>query len=91
MTHKIIKFPSGFYGLVTVPENTIVKADLIPWDGKRGTDYPHDLNNQIFEYYIDARNTVYYTDHDGINARIWCSGKELNRHCHHLAQIAARR
>ena len=89
MTHKIIQFKSGFYGLVTVPENTIVKADLIPWDGKRGTDYPYEPI-VTFNYYIDANNTVYYTNLDNTDARIWCSGKELNRHCHHLAQIAAR-
>ena len=90
MTHKIIKFSSDFYGLVTVPENTIVKADLIPWDGKRGTSYPHEPNPG-FNHYIDAQNTVYYSELDNSDARIWCSGKDLNRHCHHLAQIAARR
>lgn len=90
MTHKIIKFPSGFYGLVTVPEGTIVKADLIQWDGKRGTNYPHEPNPN-FNHYIDAHNTVYYTEPDNTYARIWCSGNDLNRHCHHLTQIAARR
>ena len=89
MTHNIIKLPSGFCALKVISTGTIYRADLLPWDGKRGTSYPVDLNPS-FEHYIDADNNVYYTDANGVNARIWCGGKRLNAHCHHLAQIRAR-
>lgn len=86
-THNIIKLPSGFCGLQVISSGQYCKADLIPWDGNRGTDYPYNVNNANFEYYIDAKNTIYYTDRGGIDARIWCAGKELNAHCKRLNQI----
>ena len=89
MTHSIIHFKSGFHGIQVVSTGNIIKADLIKWDGKKGTSYPYELND-TFNYYIDANNTVYYTGKDDDDCRIWCSGKDLNRHCHHLAQIKAR-
>ena len=89
MTHAIVSFPSGFFGIKTVPEGIIYRADLIKWDGKKGTNYPHELNDN-FNYYIDANNTVYYSNPNINDCMIWCSGKDLNRHCHHLAQIKAR-
>ena len=89
MTHNIVKFESGFYGLKVISTGEIIRADLIPGDGKRGTNYPYNVND-CFEHYINAENTVYYTDKNGENARVWCSGNRLNAHCHHLAQIRAR-
>jgi hypothetical protein len=89
MTHNIVKFASGFFGLQVISSGEIVRADLIRWDGKRGTSYSYNTGDS-FEYYIDAANTVYYTDGDGKDARVWCAGKRLNDHCRHLAQIMAR-
>ena len=90
MTHDIIKFNSGFYGLRVISTNEFYRTDLIKWDGKRGTNYPYSVDSENFEFYINADNTVYYTDKGGANARVWCSGRNLNAHCHHLAQIRAR-
>ena len=90
MTHSIVKFKSGFYGLKVLSTGEFYRADLIPWDGKRGTSYPVDLNTS-FEHYIDSENTVYYSDIGGADARVWCGWKRLNAHCQHLAAIKARR
>ena len=86
MMHSIERLTSGFYGLKVTSTGQFYRADLIPWDGKRGTAYPYDMN-ETFEFYQDAENTVYYTDKDGANARVWCSGSRLAAHCHHLHQI----
>ena len=90
MTHNIISFASGFYGLQVISSGEVVDAALIRWDGHRGTSYPYDSMCSNFEFYQDAKNTVYYTDKDGVNARIWCPGDRLNTHCHRLQQIKAR-
>lgn len=90
MTHNILKFASGFYGLQVISTGEIIDAALTRWDGKTGTAYPYNINNS-FEYYQNAQSTVYYTDAGGKNARVWCSGRDLPGHTHHLAQIAARR
>lgn len=89
MMHSIERLTSGFYGLKVTSTGQFYRADLIPWDGKRGTAYPYDMC-ETFEYYQDAENTVYYTDKDGANARVWCSGSRLAAHCHHLYQIQNR-
>lgn len=89
MTHNIISLPSGFYALQVISTGEFLRADLLPWDGKKGTQYPYNPCSS-FEYYINAENTVYYTDKGGVNARVWCSGSRLNAHCHHLYQIANR-
>lgn len=89
MTHCIVSFPSGFYGIKTVPEGNIYRADLIRWDGHKGTNYPYELND-AFNYYIDSENTVYYSHPENNDCFVWCGGKRLNAHCHHLMQIAAR-
>ena len=89
MTHNIVKFKSGFYGLQVITTGEFVRIDLIPWDGKKGTGYPCELNSN-FEHYIDANNTVYYTEIGGVDARVWCPGKNLNDHCRRLSQIRAR-
>lgn len=89
MLHDIVKFPSGFYGLRVISTGVILDASLVKWDGKTGTSYPVELNNN-FEFYQDAKNTVYYTEPGGKDCRVWCSGRDLNRHCHRLAQIHAR-
>lgn len=92
MTQNIVSFPSGFYGLTGYNSADIIRADLVKWDGVKGTSYPFKwaTESASFEYYQDAENTVYYTDKGGMDARIWCSGAELNRHCHHLWQIQNR-
>lgn len=90
MTHNIVKFKSGFYGLKVISSGEIINASLVKWDGKKGTSYPYNPDNENFEHYIDANNTVYYTDKGGINARVWCPGSRLNAHCKYLQQIAAR-
>jgi hypothetical protein len=89
MLQNAIKFNSGFYGIETASTGEILRADLIKWDGKRGTSYPFDVSGR-FEYYIDAENNVSYSDAGGKNLRPWCPGRSLNAHCRHLAQIAAR-
>lgn len=88
--HSIIKLPSGFYGLMVNSTGVIIDAALIKWDGKTGTKYPYTNFCENFEMYQAANKTVYYTDIGGNDARVWCSGRDLNRHCHHLQQIAAR-
>ena len=85
----IIKLPSGFCALIS-QTNAILNAALIPWSGSEG-GYTYDINKSGFEYYQAADKTVYYTDADGTNARIWCAGSELRRHLHRLEQIKARR
>ena len=90
MTHNIVKFKSGFYGMQVISSGEIIDASLVKWDGKKGTSYPYNPDNENFEHYIDANNTVYYTDKGGINARVWCGGSRLNAHCKYLQQIAAR-
>ncbi len=90
MTHNIVKMPSGFFGLQVISTGLFYRSDLIRWDGKRGTSYPYDAAGESFEMYIDADNTVYYANNNGIDARVWCSGSRLNQHCHHLMQIRAR-
>ena len=89
MTHNIIKFPSGFYGLIT-NSGTIVNAALIQWDGFEG-GYSYNTDSDNLNYYIAADRTVYYTNPDGTDARIWCAGPQLRKHLHRLAQIRARR
>ena len=90
MTHNIVKFKSGFYGLQVISTGEIIRASLVKWDGKRGTSYPYENRCENFEMYQDADNTVYYTDKGGINARVWCGGSRLSAHCKYLQQIAAR-
>lgn len=92
MFHNVIKFESGFYGIQVISSGAIWRADLIKWDGKRGTSYPYNIDDESnFEMYIDADNTVYYTDKGGQNCRVWCPGSRLNQHCFHLHQINAKR
>ena len=87
---NIISLPSGFFAMEAKNGN-ISHPDLIRWDGKKGTYYPYDVeSDHRTEYYINAENTVYYSEIGGIDARIWCPGSRLNAHCHHLAQIRAR-
>jgi len=91
----IKKLPSGFYGVWSwnsTEGHAPLRADLIPWDGKRGTSCEYNAagDSNYCDYYIDAENNVYYSVHRG-DTGYWCSGKRLSAHCHHLAQIAARR
>ena len=88
MERNMIKYDSGFCGLYE--NDLLIDASFLRWDGKRGTFYEYDTNNSGFEYYIDKNNNVYYSDTDGKNVRLWCSGKELNNHCHRLFQIKNR-
>lgn len=91
MTHNIISFPSGFYGIQVISTGEIIKADLVKWDGKRGSSTPYRyINDTQFEMYQDANNTVYYSDPGGVNCRVWCSGKNLSAHLHHLDQVLSR-
>lgn len=90
MTHNIVKFESGFYGLKVISTGEIINAALKKWDGKNGTNYPYEIISETFEYYQDAQNNVYYTGKNGVDARFWCSGNKLNAHCHRLMQIHAR-
>lgn len=92
MTHEIVKFNSGFYGIKVCSTGQIWQADLIPWDGVKGTGgYTYDVENGGgFKYYIDAKNTVYYTRANDNECMIWCPGSQLFAHCHHLQQIKAR-
>lgn len=91
MTHEIVKFRSGFYGIKVCGTGEIWQADLIPWDGVKGAGgYPYDVKSSSFKYYIDAKNTVYYTRETDNECMIWCPGSQLMAHCHHLAQIMAR-
>lgn len=85
---SIKKLPSGFYALYN--GDVLADAALVEWDGKRGTEYPYTIDPNYCRYYIDSKNTVYYSVIKG-GSGVWCSGSELNRHCHRLAQIAARR
>ena len=89
MTHNIIAFKSGFYGIQISSTGEIWRSDLIKWDGKKGTNYSYDTSG-TFDFYIDAENAVYYVPQNDISVSVWCSGRNLNAHCHHLAQIRAR-
>ena len=86
---RIEKMPSGFYALTWASDGKIVRADLVPWDGKRGTSYEYDTSGET-DYYIDAENTVYYAVNGG-GTGTWCNGNRLNAHCRYLQQIKARR
>lgn len=90
----IERLPSGFYGVWNYSdtnEYAPYRADLIQWDGKRGTGgWEFNTHDSSTEYYIDADNTVYYKVFGG-DTGIWCSGSRLRQHCHHLQQIKARR
>lgn len=89
----IEKLPSGFYAVWnTNNRNTEYwRADLVRWDGKRGTRNEYNVDDRAgCNYYIDAENTVYYQI-DGGDTGVWCSGARLNAHCHHLAKLTARR
>lgn len=88
--HNIEKLPSGFFAYTWADTGAIIRADLVPWDGRRGTSYPYNVADVQTAYYIDAKNNVYYSVPGGHTA-LWCAGEELNRHCHKLMQIAARR
>lgn len=81
MTHNIIAFKSGFYGIQISSTGEIWRSDLIKWDGKKGTNYPYDTS-ETFDFYIDAQNTVYYVPQNDISISVWCSGRNLNAHCH---------
>lgn len=70
---------------------TVASQNLERWDGKRGTEYPYNVRDSRTAYYIAPDNTVYYSDVDGNNAGIWCSGSRLNAHCQHLNAVLARR
>lgn len=87
--HNIEKLPSGFFAYTWADTGAIIRADLVVWDGKRGTSFPYSVDGTETAYYIDAENNVYYSVPGG-NTGIWCGASRLNSHCHRLAQIAAR-
>lgn len=89
--YSVVKFKSGFYGMKVNSTGDIIDAALIKWDGKRGTSYPYNVENENFDYYIDAKNAVYYADKNGENLRVWCPGNRLNAHCKRLNDVLNRR
>lgn len=87
---RIEKFKSGFYGLYN--GDVLRDASLVKWDGKKGTFYPYDTKaeNEYCEYFISASGDIYFSVAGG-SSGLWCPASDLNKHCHHLAQIRARR
>lgn len=88
MIETVKKLPSGFYAVMR--GNDVHRADLIPWDGKRGTSYPYEITSECFRYFIDASGTVWCTENSSDTIHIWCGADRLNAHCHYLHQIAHR-
>ena len=91
----IIKLPSGFYALFT-NEGKLVNAALVKWSGDaKNGNAPNYFDicgrDNRFEYYQSAEGTVYYTDTNGKNARVWCPASQLRAHLHQLAAIYSRR
>lgn len=88
----IIKFPSGFYGLCV--KGHIFNAALVQWNGSaKNTDINYfDIcgTDNRFEYYQDSEGTVYYTDENGQNARVWCPAESLRKHLCDLKRILKR-
>lgn len=67
---------------------------LIKWDGKDETG-KYTYNEEEIKRWgmmIDTdTGTVYYTSkEEEARQLVWCIGKDLKRHLHHLEQIAAR-
>lgn len=89
MLYNIVLLPSGWYAAVW-NDGTLIDGALMKWDGKRGTNYPYNVNGtENTNYYINAKNDVYYQIEGGYTG-IWCSGKKLNSHCRHLQAIKER-
>lgn len=87
---RINQIASGVYCRVW-SNGTVIDQNLERWDGRRGTDYPYNVRDSRTEYFIAPDNTVYYSEVDGSNARIWCPGSRLNAHCQHLQAVLVRR
>jgi hypothetical protein len=89
MTETIKKLPSGFYAIMRGAD--VWRADLVPWDGKRGTEYPYNVNaTECFRYFIDASGTIWCTENSSDRVHIWCGASDLNRHCAHLHRLLNR-
>lgn len=88
MTETVKKLPSGFYAVMR--GNEVWRADLVQWDGKRGTSYPYEITSECFRYFIDASGTVWCTENSSDIIHIWCGADRLNAHCHYLHQLAHR-
>ena len=89
MLYQIVACPSGWYAAIW-NDGTLFDGALQLWDGKRGTNYPYNVNaSPNTRYYINAKNDVYYQV-DGGDTGLFCAGKKLNAHCQHLQAIKAR-